>query len=208
MDRYPISETVNLDLTIEASGVGQTGETPTVVIQRLSDSLYYDDQLASGSRFAAAYTDNAMSEVDATNLAGLYRYQFPHTEDATASELFLIRYINTGGNAKLLDETIAFGPLRTADTLDLCNLYGTVLDLNGAADANKPVYVTIIPNTILTTGSKPGISVDRLETFTDINGGFSIDILRSLVVRLQIPSMGYDAKITIPDQASANFADL
>lgn len=208
MDRYPIAETINLDLTIEASGVGQTGETPTIVIQRLSDSLYYDDQLASGSRFAAAYTDNAMSEVDATNLAGLYRYQFPHAEDTTGSELFLVRYINTGGNAKLVDETIAFGPLRTAATLELCNLYGTVLALDGSADVNKPVYVTIIPNTILTTGSKPGVSVQRIEMYTDSNGGFSLDILRSLVVRLQIPSMGYDAKVTIPDQASANFADL
>ncbi len=188
--------------------MGQTGETPTIVIQRLSDSYDYDDQLASGSRFAAAYADNSMSEVDATNLAGLYRYQVPHDEDTTGSELFLVRYINSGGNARLIDETIAFGQLRTAATLDQCNLYGKVLDLNGSADANKPVYVTIIPNTILTTGSKPGISVDRVETFTDINGGFSIYVLRNLVVRLQIPSMGYDAKITIPDQASANFADL
>lgn len=208
MDRHPISETVNLDLTIEASGVGQTGETPTIVIQRLSDSLYYDDQLASGSRFAAAYADNSMSEVDDTNLPGLYRYQFPHTEDVTGSELFLVRYINSGGNAKLVDETIAFGPLRTAATLDLCSLFGTVLALDGSAAANEPVYVTIIPNTILTTGSKPGISVQRIEMSTDADGGFSIDVLRNLEVRLQIPIMGYDAKITIPDQASANFADL
>jgi hypothetical protein len=82
------------------------------------------------------------------------------------------------------------------------------LALDGSFDVNKPVYVTIIPNTILTTGTKPGISVQRIEMFTSSDGEFSIDVLRNLVVRLQIPSMGYDAKITIPDQASANFADL
>jgi hypothetical protein len=188
--------------------VGQTGETPTIVIQRLSDGLYYDDQLVSGSRFAAAYADNAMSEVSATNFPGAYRYQFPHSEDTTGSELFFLRYINTGVNARLVYEEIAFGPLRTAASLERCNLYGTVLALDGSSIANEVVYVTIIPNTILTSGSKPGISVQRIEMYTDANGGFSVDILRNLVVRLQIPSMGYDAKITIPDQESANFADL
>lgn len=208
MDRYPVSETVNLDLTITASGAGVTGETPTVVIQRLSDGLYYDDDLASGSRFAAAYDTNNMTEVDATNLAGLYRYQFPHTEDTTASELFFVRFINTGGNALVQDQTVAFGPLRTATALSLCSLYGSVLDIDGNPDFNKPVRVSILPNTIITTGAKPGVSVDKLDTFTDVNGSFSIDLIRGLVVRLQIPSVGYDRKITIPDQASANFADL
>lgn len=208
MDRYPISETVNLDLTIEASGVGQTGETPTIIVQRLSDSYYYDDTQVSGSRFLSAYHANSMSEVDSVNLPGLYRYQFDHSEDLTSSELFLVRYINTGANARLVDETIAFGLMRTAASLDLCNLYGTVLDLNGQPEKNKIVYLTILPNTILTTGAKPGITVDRIEIYTDEAGLFSVDIVRGLVVRLQIPSLGHDVKITIPDQSSANFADL
>lgn len=188
--------------------MGQTGETPTVAIQRLSDGLYYDDQLASGSRFAAAYATNSMSEVDSVNLPGAYRYQFPHSEDATGSELFFIQYANTGANAMIAYDEIAFGPLRTAASLEQCSLYGTVLALDGSAVANEPIYVTIIPNTILESGYKPGISVQRIEMYTDSNGGFSLDVLRNLVVRLQIPTMGYDSKITIPNQASANFADL
>lgn len=208
MDRYPIGETVNLDLTITSSGAGVTGETPTVVIQRLTDDYYYDDGEPTGSRFLAAYATNSMAEVDATNLPGLYRYQFPHTEDGTSSELFFIRFINTGGNALVEDQTIAFGPFRSAVSPDLCDLYGTVLDINSDPDENKPVRLSILPNTILTTGAKPGVSVDKLDTFTDVNGQFSINLIRGLVVRLQIPSIGYDRKITIPDQASANFADL
>lgn len=208
MDRYPIAETINLDLTITSAGAGVTGETPTVVIQRLTDDYYYDDGEPTGARFLAAYATNAMVEVDSTNLPGLYRYQFPHSEDSTASELFFVRFINTGGNALVQDQTIAFGNFHSAVSPQLCNLYGTVLDINSQPDVNRPVRVSILPNTILATGTKPGMSVDKLDTFTDVNGEFSIDLVRGLVIRLQIPSMGYDRKITIPDQASANFADL
>lgn len=208
MNRYPIAETINLDLTITSAGTGSTGETPTIVIQRLSDGYYYDDTQVTGSRFLAAFHANNMVEVDSVNLAGLYRYSFSHSEDDTSSELFFIRYINAGVNALVQDETIAFGPLHTAADLGLCNLYGRVVDVDGNPDFNKPVRVSILPNTILTIGVKPGVSVDKLDTFTDVNGDFSIDLIRGLVVRLQIPSMGYDRKITIPDQSSANFADL
>ena len=208
MDRFPIAATVNLDLTIESAGVGATGETPSAVIQRVSDGYYYDDSQPTGSRFAAAYAANLMTEIDSVNLPGLYRYQFPHNEDATASEFFFVRLLNTGGNARIQDSTIAFGPLRTATALDLCSLYGTVLDINSQPDLNKQVRVSIVPNTILTTGAKPGISVDRVDMYTDENGEFAINLIRGLTVRLQIPSMGYDRKIEIPDASSANFADL
>lgn len=208
MDRFPIAETVNLNLTIESSGTGVTGETPTAVVQRLTDGFYFDDAQATGLKFAAAFATNAMTEVDATNLPGLYRVAFDHSEDLTTSELFFVRLQNTGGNARIEDSTIAFGPLRVAAALDQCALFGTVVDINGQGDANKVVRVSIIPNTILTTGSKPGVSVDKLDTYTDDTGGFSINLLRNLTIRLQIPSMGYDRKIVIPDAPSANFADL
>jgi hypothetical protein len=208
MDRYPIASTVNLDFTVSAAGAGATGETPGIAIQRLTDSFYYDDGLPSGSRFVASFNNSTMTEVDSVNLPGLYRYQFPHSEDTTGSELFLVQLLNSGPNAKIEYRTIAFGALRSAEAPSLCNLFGTVLDINSNPDVNKPVRLSIVPNTILTTGNKPGMSVDRIDTFTDENGQFSVDIIRSLTVRLQIPSIGYDRKIDIPDAASANFADL
>lgn len=208
MERFPISATINLDLTIETAGAGITGETPVAVIDRLSDGFFYDGALVGGSRFTATYATNAMTEVDSVNLPGLYRYQFDHEEDLTASEYFFVRLLNTGANARIDDQTIAFGPLRTAISPDLCALYGSVLDINGQPDINKNVRVSILPNTVLTTGSKPGVSVDRIEMFTDSNGGFSIDLIRGLTIRLQIPSIGYDKKIAIPDASSVNFADL
>jgi hypothetical protein len=208
MERFPISATARLDLTIQTGGAGITGQTPVAVIRRLTDNFYYDGALVGGSRFTATYATNAMTEVSSANLPGLYRYQFPHEEDLTSSEYFFVRLLNTGGNARIDDQTIAFGQLRTATAPELCALYGSVLDINGQPDINKNVRVSILPNTILTTGSKPGVSVDRIEMFTDSNGGFSIDLIRGLTIRLQIPSIGYDKKIAIPDASSVNFADL
>jgi len=208
MDRFPIAATVNLDFTVSSAGAGVTGETPSIAIQRLTDDFFYDDGLPTGTRFVASFNTSTMSEVDLTNLPGLYRYQFPHTEDTTGSELFLIKLVNTGPNPQIEYRTVAFGPLRTAEDLSLCNLFGTVLDINGKADEGKQVRVSIIPNTILATGAKPGMSVDRIDTVTDVNGGFAIDLVRTLTVRLQIPSLGYNRKIVIPDASSVNFADL
>ena len=208
MDRHPIGSTVNLDLTVQAGGTGVTGETPTCIVQRLTDGFYHDSTQLTGAQFASAFFANAMSEVDDVNFPGLYRFQFNHLEDLTGSGMFFVRFVNTGANALLLDQTIAFGALQSAVAPQLCNLYGTVLDINSNPDLNKPVRLSIIPNTILTTIGQPGMSVDRIDTFTDANGQFSIDVIRSLTVRLQIPSMGYDRKIVIPNAASANFADL
>lgn len=208
MDRYPIGSTVNLDLTITASGAGVTAETPTCIVQRLSDGYYHDATQLTGAQFAAGFYENAMTEVDSANLPGLYRFSFVHAEDSTASELFFVRFVNLGGNALTQDSTVAFGPLRTATALSLCNLYGSIVDINGDPDGQKPVRLSILPNTILTTGAKSGISVDRVDTFTDENGDFSVDLIRGLTVRLQMPSIGYDRKIVIPDASSVNFADL
>lgn len=208
MDRHPIASIVNLDITITTLGAGVTGETPTCVVQRLTDNFYYDATQPTGARFAAGYFANAMIEVDNVNLAGLYRFQFDHSEDSTGSELFFVRFINTGANALIQDQIIAFGHMRSAVAPSLCNLFGTVLDINGDADEGKAIRLSIIPNTILATGDKAGMSTDRINTVTDENGQFSVDIIRGLTVRLQISSIGYDRKIVIPDAASANFADL
>jgi hypothetical protein len=208
MDRFPIGSTVNLDFTIISAGAGVTGETPSIAVQRVTDGFWHDSLQPTGSQFAASFNTDAMVEVDAANLPGLYRFALDHSEDLTASELFFVRLINTGANAQVEDKTIAFGPFRSAAALSTCNLFGTLLDIDGQADFNKPVRLSILPNTVLTTGAKEGISVDRIDTFTDNTGQFGVDLIRGLVVRLQIPSIGYDRKITIPNAASANFADL
>ncbi len=208
MDRYPIASTARLYLSFVEAGVGVTGQTPTIAIRRVSDSLFYNDSLASGSRFASPAALNAMTELDSTNFPGLYVYDFDHSEDATGSEMFEIQMSNVAPHLLLEYSRIAFGPMRTAEAPKECLLYGSAIKADGKPAVNDTVRMSIIPNTILSSGAKPGITTDRIDTFTDKNGAFSIGLIRGLTVRLQIPAIGYDRKIVIPDAPSANFADL
>jgi len=208
MDRYPIASMANLYMRIVEAGVGVTGQAPTITIRRVSDSAFYDDSLASGSRFTATPATGTMAELDSVNLPGLYGYEFDHSEDTTGSELFEVLTTNPGATPRSEFTPIAFGPMRTASSLDECLLYGSAIKADGQPAVNDTVRLSIIPNTLLTTGSKPGVTTDRVDTFTDKNGAFSMSIVRGLTARLQIPSLGYDRKIVIPDAPSANFADL
>lgn len=61
-------------MPIISSGVGQTGLTPTVAIQRLSDSKWL---AVGGGSWGNSYAENDMDEVDDTNLPGLYEYAVP-----------------------------------------------------------------------------------------------------------------------------------
>ncbi len=58
-------------LQVESAGVGVTGESPTVVVQRLSDGLFLE---AGGLTWGATAASLAMTEVDAVNFPGLYVY--------------------------------------------------------------------------------------------------------------------------------------
>lgn len=208
MIRHALGSTAIIYWTLDSAGVGATGQSPTVTLQRVTDSKYYDDSLASGSRFAVAVKTNAMTEVDATNFPGLYKYVFPHTEDATGSEFFLVRFKNAGTPVKLAHEELGFGKLRSASVASLCNLYGTVVDVSKNSVHNALVRVSILPNNFLSTAAKEGVATGALDVRTDASGEFGIDLLQGLVVRLEIPAIGYDKKITIPASASVNFATL
>jgi len=208
MDRYPIASVINLYMSIVEAGNGVTGQTPSIAIRRVSDNAFYDDSLASGSRFTASPTTNTMAELDSVNSQGLYGYDFDHSEDTTCSEMFDVKMTNPGATPRLEYLQIAFGRMMTASSPDKCLLHGVVIKPNGKPAVNDTVRLSIVPNTILPTGVKPAVTVDRVDTFTDKNGEFSMDIIRGLIVRLQIPSVGYDKKIVIPDSTSANFADL
>lgn len=208
MNRYPVGSTATFFMSIVEAGVGVPGEAPTCTIRRVSDGFFYDDSLASGSRFAVTTHANTMTEVDLTNFPGLYRYDFNHTEDTTGSESFLVAMSNVGVHPAISFEDAKFGDMKSAMLPSLCNVYGTLLDLNSEPVKNAQIRATIIPNTILSTPSKPAIGVIKLEDHTANDGSFSLDIIRGLTVRLQIPYVGYDRKIVVPDMASANFADL
>lgn len=75
-ERQPIDQ-IKLTLEIAVVGAGQTGLAATTlfVLQRLSDGLYWDDNLTSWQ--PATPGTNQLIEVDAVRFPGLYEYDLP-----------------------------------------------------------------------------------------------------------------------------------
>lgn len=109
-------------------GSGSTGKTVTLHIQQLSD-----DQWWNGSAWQAGVATVAMTEVDATNLPGLYEYVMPAggLDESAAEAGYRFRVseptvpFNESGNvhcwtSRLLDE-------RVSDHLGVTGSVGQVL---------------------------------------------------------------------------------
>lgn len=75
-----IGSTYPLQLLILSSGVGVTGQSPTVILQRLSDSLYWN----GSTSFSPTIAFIPMTEVDSVNQPGLYQVVFNQAVDNTA----------------------------------------------------------------------------------------------------------------------------
>lgn len=102
MNAIPIGSTVPLDLLITANGVGIIGQTPGVILKRLSDGAYW-----TGSGFTGTVTTVAMVEQDSVNRPGLYSASFDQSIDNTEDE-YTAYYINTGSFAGSAVEEFMF----------------------------------------------------------------------------------------------------
>jgi len=71
MAELPVGSSYPLQLLITANGTGITGQTPTVTLQRLSDSFYW-----TGTGFTSTFTEVPLTEVDSVNQPGLYSVTF------------------------------------------------------------------------------------------------------------------------------------
>ena len=65
---------IHAKMEIVIAGAGQTGLSPTVLLKRVLDGLYWN-----GTIFQVAVTSVALPEIDATNQAGYYRLDVPST---------------------------------------------------------------------------------------------------------------------------------
>lgn len=85
---------IELVLELIDLGVGLTGKTPTALLKRQSDGKW----LQSGGTWGASPSSLTLTEVDATNFPGLYRFQ-PGSSDLTYDD-------GVGGYlAKILETT-------------------------------------------------------------------------------------------------------
>ena len=65
-------DVIRFTMELVSAGTGITGKVPVVRIQRIGDSMWWD-----GAAWGGVATDINMSEVDSTDLPGLYAYELP-----------------------------------------------------------------------------------------------------------------------------------
>jgi hypothetical protein len=90
---------------------------------------------------------------------------------------------------------------------DLCAITGTLFTATGRRAPNSLVRATVIPvaSDALGRGYQ---NVEVVHVYSDSQGEFELSLVRELNVRLEIPDIGYDRKVCVPDQASVLYTDL
>lgn len=204
MNRYTIGSTVRLYLDIVSSGAGVGGQSPTVAILRRSNGQWFD---VSDGSWNATIVENAMVETDVTNLPGRYHFDFDQSlDDFEGSTEYIVKKQNLATPA-LEYEDLVFGPLAATASPELCSVQGTIYTGQGEPLENALVRASLQP--VFTDGNSRGYQADKVSaTYTNVLGDFDLPLLRGGIYRLEIDTVGYDRKVTIPDQASVLFTAL
>ncbi len=112
MELHDVDDTVRIGVSIAYNRESVTGESPKTIIQRMSDSLFFD-----GSAFVVVRNEIRMTEADKNNLPGYYFYDFDQSVDGSEEE-YLVRLTNTGTHKFVVDEWHRFVKARaTAEKL-------------------------------------------------------------------------------------------
>lgn len=125
-----IDEEFNGYLSITSSNVGITGESPTISLQRKSDSKYWDN---GTSDWVVAVTNNSMTEYDSTNEPGIYRYY--SSADITSSEDTIVVHYNNTGTYALNAYDILY--VRKDFATNIATSYGNPLASTPSADSTS-----------------------------------------------------------------------
>jgi len=112
MELHDVDDTVRIGVSIAYNRDPVTGQIPKVVINRISDSLFFD-----GTSFAVVRNELWMTEADKNNLPGYYFYDFNQSVDGSEED-YLVRILNTGTYKFVVDEWHRFVKARaTAERL-------------------------------------------------------------------------------------------
>lgn len=204
-DRFTLGSTARLSLDIVAAGVGILSQAPAAAIKRLSDGKWF--QVSDGT-WQVTIVENAMTQTDSVNLPGRYHFDFNQALDlVVGSSSYLAKLTNTGVNARLEYQDLVFGPMPAVTSMSLCSVQGTVISNQGDPIVNVPVKATLLP--VYTGGLGRAVESGRTAvTYTGVDGSFDLPLVRSGIFRLEIDAVGYDRKITVPNQTSVLFTDL
>ena len=91
--KHGMGDALTLYFEIFRNNVGQTGESPTVAIQKKSSGEWLND---AKDAWQAGYNDIALSEASSADLPGIYNINISHIDDT--AEVYDCYFKNTGDN--------------------------------------------------------------------------------------------------------------
>ena len=92
---------------------------------------------------------------------------------------------------------------------NLCEITGTLMDLNGLPLTNAIIRGGCFNQPFLISDQQIGVKTDYIQTLTTSTGTFSIKFPQGSTIWLSIPSIGYREQLNIPtDSISIAFTSL
>jgi hypothetical protein len=204
-ERFTLASTARLHLDVVDAGVGIISQTPTAAVKRLADGRWFQ---ASDGTWQTTIVENDMAQSDSVNLPGRYHFDFDQSKDAIAGSVSYIAKLSNGGASPRLEyRDLVFGPMPAVASMALCSVQGTIISNQGEPVVNIPVKATLVP--VFLGGYGRAVDNGRIAvTYTNELGSFDLPLVRGGIFRLEIDAVGYDRKVTIPNQSSVLFTDL
>lgn len=124
-------------------------------------------------------------------------------QDGTSDDYYSLATVDSQGAvsdlAALTKPTSPSGPL--------CSIEGQVVNPAGmpVVDAKVRVRVINAPNK---ANAKAYVNQQVLQTLSDPSGNFRISVLQGCIARIEIPEIGYDQPVKIPEESFALLSEL
>jgi hypothetical protein len=122
----PIGSVYPLQLLITYTGIGVIGQSPTVILQRQSDLLYWN-----GTTFTSVLVHVPMLQVDAVNEPGLYSINFNQAIDNT-QETYVAYYTNASMSypGSAVEEIVFANPVANVNVTAIASAVASKLLVN------------------------------------------------------------------------------
>lgn len=205
--RHAVGENVRLVFSVVTAGAGVAGLSPTVAIRRQADGFYFNGSITSPTNpFTSAFATNAMAPLDATNLPGMYFYDFPQARDTNVVSDYEVRMRSASSTLAIDDLVLRIGPLATA-LVAQCTIFGTIVDGNQKPIPNSLVRATPIPVSMPAAGLGVAMTPPILVSTNEV-GFFQISLAQGINIRLEIQDIGFDDQVLVPSSTSVAFTSL
>lgn len=137
--------------------------------------------------------------------AGYYTLTLPEADMNQLGQMYL-RFTGTGFDPLEKEFTVEAAPIAILASTTTCIVSGNTLDLSGKRMVGAEVVFRPVdaPNSV----GPSIIHFERIITYTDALGNFSVNLLRGAKAIVEIRDAGLRHQIEVPDQSTALLLDL